>query len=158
MNDVLILSLNLGFVMLVGLALVFYGARSRRLAQAATRWPITEGQGLSVQIERRTSRSKYGSQVSYVPALEYEYRVNGTRYTSRRISFGSLTFPSELEARSFLQTHFEGQPMQVHYDPQQPKNAVLLTGTAPHTLAFMIAGAVIAVFPLLLGMYWLVLD
>ncbi len=158
MDTWFILSLPLGLVAVVGLWLVLYGVRERQKAQAAAQWPDTEGKGLSVKIDRHSSRSKYGTNVWYVPQLEYEYLVGGVRYTSRRIAFGSLSFKSEAEARSFLQAQFEGRPLPVHYDPRQPKNAVLLTGAAPHMFAFMLAGGVITTFALLLGIYFLFLS
>ncbi|MGB8647218.1 MAG: DUF3592 domain-containing protein [Anaerolineae bacterium] len=139
-------------IVLIGLVMVLLGVRARQKAQAATRWLCTEGQGLSVDVVRTVSHSKYGNTTWYVPKLEYGYTVGGARYTSHQIAFGNTAFKSEAQARSYLQDHFEGRPLTVHYDPGKPKNAVLLPGEAPHTLGLIVGGVVIMVFPILVGL------
>ncbi len=140
-------------LVLAGLGMVLYGIRGRQKAQAAMQWLTTEGKGLSVKIARRVSRSKYSSSVYYVPQLEYEYAVRGQHYSSHRITFGTPSFKSESDCKSYLENHFEGKPLTVHYDPKQPKNAVLLPGEAPNTMGFIIGGAMIFLFSLVVGGY-----
>jgi hypothetical protein len=145
-------------IVLAGVWLLAYGMRQRRRAEESNRWSTTKGRVLSSDVRRHAYKSKYGKNVWYTPEIEYEYSVSGTSFNSRRITFGSASFNTEQGAESFLQQLVGGDAIQVHYDPANPKNAVLVAGQAPHSLAFTFAGAALMVFPLLLAIYFLSLS
>lgn len=145
-------------IALGGVSLLAYGLRQRQRAQAAKQWPTANGHILSHNVERHAYKSKYGKNVWYTPHMEYEYSVAGTRFASHRISFGSSAFNTELDAESFLRQFGTPDAIQVHYEPQNPKNAVLVAGKAPRSFGFTLAGAALIAFPILLAVYFLSLS
>jgi hypothetical protein len=145
-------------IVLGGVALLAYGLRQRQRAQAAEQWPTANGHILSANVKRHAYKSKYGPNVWYVPEMEYEYSVGGTRFASHRIAFGSSSFNTVQAAESFLRQFGTTDAIQVHYEPQNPKNAVLVAGKAPSSLGFTFAGAVLIVAPVLLAVYFLLLS
>lgn len=63
------------------------------------------------------------------PELQYSYQVNDKLYTGERVNiYGLGSRPSEVEARQELAAWKRGDPVQVHYDPDNPAASVLLPG------------------------------
>ncbi len=138
---------------LLGVILLVYGLRQRQLAQAASTWPCAPGHSVAASVQTVTRHSKYGTSRSYVPRLEYDYDVKGAHLTSHRITFGSVSFNSPDEAEAYMRRNFQDKPLEVHYDPRNPANAVLLVGQAPSSLGFMIGGVIIMAAPILLAAF-----
>lgn len=143
---------------LAGVGLLVYGLRQRNKAKAAGTWPTTDGSLVSAQVERHAYKSKYGPNVWYNPKIEYSYSVGSTGYTSHRISFGSPSFNTKEGAESFLRQFATGNAIPIHYDPANPKSAVLVPGQAPHSLGLTLAGTALIVIPVLLGAYLMTLS
>src|SRR5574341_1169863 len=76
--------------LVIAIVFVFMAMRGRRQASAAQDWPTVSGKVMFATVEtRRSHRSGGGTSTSYYPNVVYEYTVNGQRYQSSRITFGS---------------------------------------------------------------------
>lgn len=72
------------------------------------------------------------AQPDYYATIEYEYTVDGRRYTSSRVLPGPR-LPQPYPGRSLIPTYDAGQQVQAHYDPQNPGYAWLTT--TEHTVS-----------------------
>lgn len=143
-----ILLIGFGPLILIGIVCLFIALRNRQRAQASAEWHSAPGTLLSFKI----TKGKTKHQTHYYPHLKYEYTLNGTRYTSDRISFGYLAYDSEDEAKSELEQRVGKNPVTVYYDPQNPKDAVLLRDATSGSLSLIIIGVALIVAPILIGL------
>lgn len=124
---------------LVGLALAWGGARQYRHQRGAVR----RAQTASGTIEATgVDRIEDGSQVAYVPRVEYEYLTPTRRRRGQRLYPGASRytklFDSESAAEAALTGYEPGASTLVYYDPEAPDHAFL--EPSPHrgpTLARM---------------------
>jgi hypothetical protein len=73
--------------------------------------------------------------------VEYAYGVGGRDYHSTRLSFGAKTAGSQASAEAQAARYPEGSQVMVHYDPNNPSNAVLEVKVA-HDVAFIVVALV----------------
>lgn len=146
-------------ILLIGAGLMFYGLRQRLRARASASWSSVQGKALSAEVKEQvvTSGKSRSRQTWYRPTVEYEYLVNGVRYQSNRIAFGNVSSQNEEEAQRILDKIVKAGAVQVFYNPQNPKDAVLLNTGAPGSLGFILGGAVIILLPVLFWLYFFVL-
>lgn len=127
---------------LLGIALVWSGARQYRHQRGAVR----RAQTASGTIEATgVDRIEDGSQVAYVPRVEYEYLTPTRRRRSEQLYPGASRytklFDSESAAEAALAGYEPGDSTLVYYDPEAPDHAFL--EPSPHrgpTLARMALG------------------
>jgi hypothetical protein len=115
--------------MLIGIPAVSY-AMYQIYADAtnSTNWPSVDGKVTSSRIEQ--SRRKF--RVYYDPKIEYNFSVKGSGYHGTRISFMLPTDdPSEESAQAVVDKHPVNSTCKVYYDPTNPWNCTLETGTTP---------------------------
>ena len=123
--------------LLLALGLGYAGLSLRRAAEAAARWPVTEGQLERCEVvERRDVDWKQPS--TWGLGLEYSYRVGGRDYRASRYAFVEMSTQDERAPQLLVERLRAQQPLCVHYDPKDPKSAVLSTQPSdlPGQLAF----------------------
>jgi hypothetical protein len=150
MIELQILLIGFGPLVLIGGVCLWIGLRNRQRARTSAEWPSTQGNLLSFEITKSTVKH----QTHYYPHLEYEYTVNGTRYTSKRISFGYLAYDSEDKVKSDIEQRVQN-PTKVFYDPKNPKDAVLIHDKARDSAVLIGIGVMLIVIPLLFSLYFL---
>jgi hypothetical protein len=115
--------------------------------QESRSWPSTSGRIIS-------SRMMSGPPDAEWSDVEYEYRVDGRRYTSDRVSFGGPLHlsvnvgPEEVcceSAEDIVRRHPAGRTVRVHYDPKDPREAVLQPGRGPSILLEQLGAVLIGV-------------
>jgi hypothetical protein len=120
---------GMGFFALAGVMLLALLRAARRQAAAASRWPVTTGRIVTSTVEHYRSRvggARSGTVTTfYEPVVEYSYRVDGREYHSTRLSFGGRVAGSEELAQAKAAQYPAGTEVVVHYDPDNPTNAVL---------------------------------
>ncbi|MEW6406388.1 MAG: DUF3592 domain-containing protein, partial [Chloroflexota bacterium] len=112
---------------------------TQRKAAAARNWPVARGTVTLSTLERRRSSSGSGS-VSY-PVVYYTYEAGGQRYESNRIAPGMEvggTGSDKVVAR-----YPAGSTVDVHYNPQNPAEAVLEVKTPATVLIMWLVLAVV---------------
>jgi len=130
-----------GLVFLVlGVIFLIVGLVATKRAKAAQSWPSMPGTVVRSEVVRHESTDEDGSSsVSYEPVVEYEYSVMGQPFTARRIAFGANTFHYK-KAAEIAARYPAGGRVNVYYNPDKPKDAVLET-TASGSKLFIILGA-----------------
>lgn len=118
-------------------------------SDASRDWPQTTGEITYLSISKRSSggqkitgegNSSSGSTM-YELKIEYVYTVDNKVYTGTRISHASNTYRSKKDAQLAMKPYAAGQFVQVWYDPDYPKRAVLKAGEKVSTV-FLIVGLV----------------
>ncbi|MGD9916240.1 MAG: DUF3592 domain-containing protein [Rhizobiaceae bacterium] len=121
-----------------------------RRAAAIARWPQATGQITLSKVEEftirrdkplRTSRGLRRMRQSFMPVVEYSYEVGGRDYASRSIWPGTEVSGDRDYASRIAARYPVGKVVFVFYNPADPKQAGLETGTRMHW--FLLFGAVV---------------
>ena len=89
-----------------------------QMARASTSWPTTAGNVVASECVKVMFRKQ--------PRVTYSYAVNGTAYSSQRISFAGGYRPKETDA--ILARYPVGSEISVSYAPDKPAESTLETG------------------------------
>ncbi len=131
---------------LMGLALVAWGWWAQRQAQVSRSWPTVLGQ---VETTWVTEDADPDDGTAYQAHVRYRYAVAEQGYRSTRIQFmGPPSFSSRHKAEAFLARYPEGASVTVHYNPEDPSEAVLETTASKSLWVFVVGGV------LMLGGLW----
>lgn len=96
-----------------------------QMAKASTSWPTTTGRITTSEVAKVMFRKQ--------PRVTYSYSVNGTPFTSQRISFAGGYRPKETDA--VLSRYPVGSEIPVAYAPEKPAEATLETGATKQVTA-----------------------
>lgn len=109
-------------------------------------WLTTQGTILTSKITQEFTRDRHHGtgQGTYVPHVEYEYRLRGRTY------HGNTVHPTGLQSCSIhsvcqriINKYPVGQTVNVYYDPDNPENACLDRTVKSYNIALMIICAAI---------------
>jgi hypothetical protein len=114
----------------VGVGVTAWGWSVLSNAKASVSWPSVGGRVISSSVERHTSSGSRGSSTTYGAEVQYDYTVDGTKYSADRVSFGDYSSSSPGHARGIVNRYPAGSEVSVHYDPARPDVAVLEPGTS----------------------------
>ncbi|MDH7578386.1 MAG: DUF3592 domain-containing protein [Bacillota bacterium] len=118
-------------ILLAGMMLIILGARTLRQALASRSWPACQGRIISSEVKMYHPGPTLREEgPSYSAEILYEYRVEGKRYTSRRVFFGEYSSGSPGPARRVVDRYPPGKQVPVYYDPARPEVAVLEPGAS----------------------------
>lgn len=107
-------------------------------AQETQDHKTTEGTVLSSEVESEQVLEDGEQRWKYYPIVEYEYEVDGQRYTNTRIYIDRSTctpggdvcgireYDSKRPAGRLADRYPEGETVTVHYDPAEPETAYLV--------------------------------
>jgi hypothetical protein len=110
----------LALIFLIIFPFALYKAmQSVKMAKASTTWPTAPGTVTAAGIKKVMFRRQ--------PQIAYTYSVNGTPFTSQRVSFASGYKSAEVD--SILARYPVGAALTVAHDPQNPGEATLETGS-----------------------------
>jgi len=90
-----------------------------KMAKASTNWPTATGTVTASGIKKVVFRRQ--------PQIAYTYSVNGTLFTSQRVSFAGGYKSKEVDP--ILARYPVGAQVAVAHDPQNPAEATLETGS-----------------------------
>jgi len=129
-------------VFLVGLVLALWlGPRLVLEGWATSSWPTVDGEILSAEVERATTR---GSGHHYVAELRYRYAYEGQTFSGTRVhTAGSPSFNQGDEAAAFLANYPVGSTVQVFVNAEDPAQAVLQHGIPWRGWGVLISGIVL---------------
>ncbi|MBN8232740.1 DUF3592 domain-containing protein [Corallococcus macrosporus] len=142
------------FVMLVlmgvGVVLAVAGGKNVLRAHASQTWPSVRGTVIYSYVEKtlRDDDPEYyahrtADQYTYRPVVKYAYSVQGTPYTSDTFAFDRTGTGGPFDAQAVSRQYRRGQPVTVHYEPDDPAVACLQCGsTEPVNHVAMLGGGV----------------
>ena len=120
----------------VGLAVGAFGINELTRADASASWPSVGGTVVSSHVKKSTSSRGTGRNrrrsTSHRAVVIYQYTLAGRTHTARRLSFGA-TDSSASTARQVVSRYPAGTAVTVFYDPDDPDQATLETGTTSGT-------------------------
>jgi hypothetical protein len=115
-------ALLIGFgVIAVAIGAALYVAQFRQglRANASKRWPVSSGAVVASALEKSPD-----GRWRYRAAVQYRYRVGAKEYQSNRIFWGGNEGRRK-HMESVIAAYPAGCKASVHYDPQNPTEAVL---------------------------------
>jgi hypothetical protein len=116
---------------LLGLIFLIIALVSRKKAQTSQSWPTTPGTVLSSSIEEHTEfdSENQSNSINFQPVVQYRYKVMGQEYIGSKIAFGANRF-DHARAQSISSRYVPNAAVTVHYNPQNPQDAILETQAA----------------------------
>ena len=112
----------------IGIVIALFSYSAYKTSVESKNWPTIDGVVITSQIEQQTSTSGEGANkkttVKSVPKIAYQYRVGGQSYQCAKISFSSQTG----NANRIVGQYPKGKTVWVYYNPDKPKQAVLVPG------------------------------
>lgn len=132
----------LGVLSIAALGVTFMGLKDIWQASWSATWPVTTAIITRSDIDRRHEDS--GD--SFVPDIEYRYRVEGRDLTSKGLRAGTPVTHSRKVARSLANEYQAGQLVMIAYDPADASNALLEPGLHKQTFAVFVFGSMIVMF------------
>lgn len=114
-------------------------------------WAHISGTIIESHVEKRKVVRRGGRHVTrhlirYIPVVKYSYTVSGVSYSGERIGYGVNQSPFESAPKRWVKRFPESSIVQVHYDPVNPQESVLVTGTITD-----IAGFIFSILFMLIG-------
>lgn len=130
-------------VLLAGLVIGgWYGPGLLIKANATADWPTVQGEVVECGTE---APAKSGQ--SWHLALFYRYELDGAVYRSNRWNVhGTRKLDGRGEAEALARNYAPGDAITVHYDPENPSNAVLEPGGSGEAWLVIGLGVLIAIF------------
>jgi len=134
-----------------GLYLIWTGVSGMIFSQTAKSWPTVQG---TVHVKNVWTRHGRHGFKDYIPVVRYYYELNGAAYTSEKITHESMSASTKADAMKMLSPYFVGMPTTVHYNPQNPSDAVLQIDHPSRGLLKVGLGMLVLLLGLLLGYPW----
>ncbi|MFZ1220595.1 MAG: DUF3592 domain-containing protein [Chthoniobacterales bacterium] len=106
---------------------IYKAWKNVQMAKASVNWPTTTGRITASDTKKVVFRRQ--------PQITYSYSVNGTPFTSQRVSFVGGFKPKEVDP--ILARYPVGSEVAVAHDPQNPTEATLETGANKQVTAQM---------------------
>jgi hypothetical protein len=120
----MIIFAGLGIALLLGAGLVYlYRQRAAAKQAASVSWPTVQGQVSRSWVHSFHDNNKT---LQYMGRVKFAYDVDGRRYESERIAWGGRSYSSTAtEAHETVDRYPTGSSVQVYYNPDKHKEAVL---------------------------------
>jgi hypothetical protein len=134
----------------LGIFLMIMSLLSLQQGKEARSWKVVAGRIVRSSLEEKRVDTSYGdgmrrAEVGYLPRVEYQYRVGDETLTGQRISLVEKQY-TQKSGQKALEKYPIGATVQVHFNPENPQEAVIETGTVLSSLIFMLGGiALVAV-------------
>lgn len=133
----------------VGIGLGVGGFASRRKAKEAAAWPTAPGKvsAAEVIVHKESGVNSKGhkvTRVSYEAAIKYSYTVEDRLYHGKRVGIADA-INGKAHAEKLVELYGPSTEVQVHYNPADPKDAILDPKENGSGRQFAIGGALIAV-------------
>ena len=140
----------------VGAMFIFAGLLLYQMGAETSGWPVAEGKITSSLLgggrsSRHSNRSS--SSMTYGANICYEFFVGDQKHLGTRVSYGDSSSSFKGHGTDIVERYPVGKKVTVHYDPKNPKIAVLETGAPVIAYGLMGAGLLIASFPWLIALF-----
>jgi hypothetical protein len=125
----------------IGIILGIYSSVSLAKVRAAAKWPTTMGIVMesSVQTEQK-DRERRQSATFYQARVRYQYKVDGNAYSSDKVRVNLRGQSQPDEPRELVARYPVNATVPVHYNPDNPAEAVLQLAPDSQTRAVFGAG------------------
>ncbi len=138
-------------LMLIGLAVLSFGARQVLKARASEQWPSVPGVVTSAEMSVNSSSGSDSSGPTYGAEVLYEYEAEGEQRVGDRVEFGEVATGDPADAQSVLDRYPVGAEIAVFVNPEDPLDSVLEPGISASTFFLPVFGCVFAFVGALVG-------
>lgn len=131
-------------ITVIGIGFAIWGVLVVIEAHSAANWPTVEGTIINSTLEHRVNTTSSGKGKWYYEArIKYGYSVDGVGYESKRVDFKSASYQykSEVIPSTIVRRYPANKTVAVHYNPKDPKKAVLETAITFMTYIGLLIGA-----------------
>lgn len=129
---------------LVGLGIMAFGISGVLDGSNSTSWPMVRGEVIkSEYVITKATQNSFRTEAQ----LRYRYNAVGNELESDRIGFNYSGSGSPGENRQLTNEYPVGSEVDVYYDPEDPKEALLRPGVAWEAWLFIAFGAVFTAAP-----------
>lgn len=109
----------------IGAFIAYLGIRDLIRAKATVAWPTSPGKVLSSSVvEKRDSEGD----LFYHAEVVYEFNVNNTTFSGKRISYGDYGTSNPSHAQEIVNRYPQDTNVTVSYMPNNPKECLLEVG------------------------------
>ncbi len=124
----------------VGLGICYFTLRGISKARAVTKWPTIDADVISCDFDSSTD-SEGGT--TYEVKVEYKYRVNGKDYVGSKLhpAYSASSFEGHRPLYDRLK---KAEVVRASYDPADPSDAYLITGSYSSHWTGFFAGMIFA--------------
>ena len=127
-----------------GIGVALYSYNGYKTGVESKDWPTVDGMIIKSEIEQQTVTTekdgKKKTEVTSYPKIAYQYRIDGQNYECKKISFLSTSG----SANQIVSKYPKGKTVRVYYNPDKPKQAVLVPGhPGLNVVSFFFAGVFI---------------
>lgn len=122
-----------------GALLLGLAVRNLARGSASRHWPRADGRILRSFVLVDTGS---GEGEGFTPQVQYEYVVEGNTYQGKRLRYGQTGSWNRKQAERTIAGYVAGAPAKVCFNPRNPKDAVLVSGTSWGNLVIALAGLV----------------
>ncbi len=134
-----------GVVAIIGgilsLALIGAGYKALSFAHENAAWPTVTGTLREIRVQELDESGK----TEFSLFLDYAYEVDGRDYTGHVLSSPVMPrFPTRREAEELIAPYEAGEPIAVHYDPDDPSRSCLVPGDAGEAWIMLLMGFALA--------------
>ena len=147
----------------LGGALIFDGYKYALESKQSSQWNAVRGLIVKSSLQATRRNRPFIGDEEMMPRQEedyffykaevvYNYEVNGTTFSGKRISFGSIPNSAEY-AKKIVNKYLKNQEVVVYYLPGNPEKAVLEPGFRNATLNILGAGLTLSCFGIAICFY-----
>lgn len=149
--------------LLVGLATTALLLLKIRKALACKNWPSVSGDLLSAELRLVVYQGVDGQSISdqasaLVVDFRYRYEVGGEVYTGERVTFSDGVNKRPGAVRKLQQRYAGKERVTVFYNPQKPKEAVLVPGVSLYNFTPLITSCLFMVVAAFMFNYGVLAD
>jgi hypothetical protein len=140
-----------GIFFVIGAAVLAFGIIQIRKAQTAKTWPTTPGVILSSGLNEQSNYDSedHTSHTTYEPYVLYRFTLMGQEYQGNHLAIGNASYDYRTASKK-IAPYPQGTNVTVHYNPEDPSEAVLEPKSAGALLLFLI-GILFAVIGLVVA-------
>jgi len=110
----------------LGIGISWWGYGKMDAARASLQWPTVPGTVTFSDVKISSNTGQKGYQHS--ADIRYEYHVSGKAYRSSKVVVGDYSSGSSGRARKLTRRFRTGSNVTVHYNQEDPREAVLIPG------------------------------
>jgi hypothetical protein len=121
-----------------GVLLLGHAVRNFLKGSASRNWPPSQGCILRSLVLVGTSDEGE----SFTPQVEYEYVVAGVNYRGTRLRYGQIGSWNRKQAERTIARYIAGAQQTVLYNPHNPSESVLISGTSLGNIVIVLSALV----------------
>lgn len=141
----------LGLLLLAGgIGLLVWGVLRYLDAAASSDWPTVPGKVFSSEVKVSRTKSKNKIKTTFGANIRYQFQVNNQDFEGTQVSFGDYSTNDRSHAEAIVKRYAVGSVVTVYYNPDEPGNCVLESGTNLVVYVFPVIGGVFAIIGLVL--------